>query len=90
VQDHVAILTQDVDEHPNVTAGIWSRDEALLFDLEDWLRELVEELCGFDRVIGVFDVPEPSLMARQLLGAALSEVDWAEIARHYLADEFSE
>jgi hypothetical protein len=52
--------------------------------LAKMIEDFTRELCGQgDNDLGI---PEPSLMASQLLGAALSEVNFREIADHYIAD----
>jgi hypothetical protein len=62
---------------PQVIDGIWTKEQAARFVLADWLKDYVEELCGLES-------DELSMMARQMIGAALSDVDWDEIASHYL------
>jgi hypothetical protein len=60
-----------------VKQGYWTAEEAARFTLADRLKEEVTDAAP---------IAEASLYA-DLLGAALEEVDWREIADHYLADE---
>lgn len=50
-------------------------------ELSGSLRDLVETLCGFDEYD---DIP---MMSRELLGVALSSIDWHAMAVRYLEDE---
>jgi hypothetical protein len=67
-------------EGPNssqVRFEIWTAEQAVRFNLADQVKEEVTDaspLCG-----------EASLYA-DLLGAALSEVNWLEIVDHWLAE----
>lgn len=65
----------------------WTAEEATLYELADWLKGYTETLCGIGSESEDYGIPEPSLMAQQLLGAAISEVNFDEIADHYLADD---
>ena len=60
-----------------VKQGYWTPDEAARFTLAERLKEEVTDGAP---------IAEASLYA-DLLGAALQEVNWQEIADHYLADE---
>jgi hypothetical protein len=60
-----------------VAKGYWTIEEAARFTLADRLKEEVTEHSL---------ISEASLYA-DLLSAALQEVNWLEIADHYLADE---
>jgi len=53
--------------------GIWSADEALRFNLADQIKAYIEDA-----------VPELDGLYNDLLHAALSEVDWAEVADHFI------
>lgn len=57
------------------------------FELADWLKDYTETLCGIGSESEDYGIAEPTLMAQQLLGAALSDVDWDEIASHYLSED---
>ena len=60
-----------------VKTGIWTVEHANLFTLADTLKAWVEEAL----------IPDlGATLASDLLGAALSEVDWDEIAQAYLDD----
>jgi hypothetical protein len=62
-------------DHANVPS-IWTSDEAARFTLADRLKDFVDELA-------------PDLgasMFADLLGAAMSEVDWPEIADNLLSE----
>ena len=60
-----------------VEEGIWTIDQTARFTLADALKEEVSE--------GTPVTAEASLYA-DLLGAALQEVNWHEIAEHYLTN----
>ncbi len=69
----------DAPEHHNVPE-IWTADEAARFTLADALKDWVTDPDN-----GM--VPDlGATMAADLLGAALSEVDWSEIAQSLLDD----
>lgn len=76
----------EAPEHYNVP-GIWTAEQAARFTFADWLKDYTEALCGLgaDADFETYGIPEPSMMARQLLQGALSDVDWDEIADHYLS-----
>lgn len=59
-----------------VEEGIWTADRAAVFNLADQLREEISDGSPL-RVSSLYS---------DLLGAALSEVNWQEIAEHMLAD----
>ena len=63
--------------HHNVKGGIWTPAEAERYELSDALQTWVSDEMLPD--LG-------ATLAADLLGAAVSEVDWQEIADHYLAD----
>jgi hypothetical protein len=56
--------------------------DALKYRLADQIKDYTEMLCGLGD--NDYELPEPSQMAQQLLSAALSDVDWDEIADHYV------
>lgn len=58
----------------------WSRHEGATFQLAELLENAVREGSSI----------EESGLYADLLNAALSDVDWREIASHYLADVTSE
>lgn len=59
-----------------------SRDDEGRWKLQDDIRDFVEELCGLEGNAA----PTPSDMARQLLSAAICDVNWREIAKSLLSD----
>lgn len=61
---------------PQVAEGTWTADRAEVFNLGDQLKEEVTDGSPL----------QESSMYADLLGAALSEVNWSEIAEHYFAD----
>ncbi len=66
----------EAPEHPNVTRRIWTKAEAARFTLADALKEECEDAA-------------PDLGASpwaDLLNSAISEIDWHELADHYLAE----
>jgi hypothetical protein len=58
--------------------NIWTEEQSTRFRMVDWLSDYVEDLCGIEGG----NLP---LMARQMIGSALADVDWDEIANHYLS-----
>ena len=61
-----------------VVEGVWTAEQAARFNLADALKEWVTDAL----------MPElEASLASDLLGAALSEVDWDEIAENYLSEE---
>ncbi len=69
--------TDDTDTLEERTA---EAEQAAADWLENWITD--EE---FSKVFGMQSYGTPTL-GGQLLGAALSEVNWREIAEHYIAD----
>ena len=67
---------QDAPTCCQVQEGVWIAQDAARFKLSDQLREEVADGSP---------LAEASLYS-DLLGAALNEVDWHEIADHLLAD----
>lgn len=65
------VLAEHEDDEDYVTVGA----------LAERLREYVDELPEVESVTG------QATLASDLLQAALSEVDWYEIAEHYVQDE---
>lgn len=58
---------------PQVAGGVWQADRAAVYLLADRLKEEIRD-----------DAPEVVGMYADLLGAALDEVDWLEIAEALL------
>lgn len=77
---------EEAPDHRNVP-GIWTAEEAAKFEMADWLKDYTETLCGIGADSEDLGIPEPSMMAQQLLGGALSDVNWDEIAGHYITEE---
>ena len=67
-----------IDKDENVVNGIWTPEEAAKFRLADWAKEWVTEELAPD--LG-------ATVAADLLGYALGEVDWVEIAENKLSEE---
>lgn len=76
----------EAENHRNVPE-IWTAEQAARFELADWLKDYTETLCGIGSESEDYGIAEPSLMAQQLLGAAISDVNWDEIASHYLSED---
>jgi hypothetical protein len=68
---------EDAAEDENVASGIWTAEQAARYRLADTLKEWVTDELMPD--LG-------ASMAADLLGAALSEVDWQEIAENWLEE----
>jgi hypothetical protein len=71
-QDAVRDEYEDAPNCLNVTKSIWTVEEARQFNTADRLREMVEELAAEEYSKASF--------VSDLLGYALGEVDWNEIA----------
>ena len=75
-REEAARHRREAGESFQVREGLWTKTEAIRFNLANQLKEEVTDaspLC------------EASMYA-DLLGAALSEVDWLEIVDHWLAE----
>ena len=75
-REQAAHHRQEAQHAPEVQRGIFTAEQAARCNLADQLKEEVVEaspLCE-------------ASMYTDLLGAALSEVDWLEIADHWLAE----
>lgn len=68
---------EEAPQESQVSNGYWTVEQAARFTLADRLKEEVAD--------GSPLTAEPSLYA-DLLGAALDEVNWQEIADHWLVD----
>lgn len=68
-------LAEEVVEGATAT-DVWTVAEARRFNLADALKEFVEERVR----------PEEGGLAGDLIGAALSEVEWHDLADHKLAE----
>ena len=60
--------------------------DSALYALEDFLKDYTETLCGIGNESEDYGIPEPTMMARQLLGGAISDVDFREIAENILSE----
>jgi hypothetical protein len=60
--------------------------DAPRYELAMWLKEFAETLCGMGDESEEFGIPEPTLLAMDMIRAALSEVDWDEMAAHVLSE----
>lgn len=73
---------EDAPEIRQVRERTWTREEAPVFLLADRLKSEFEE--GKDNLLD--ETKQSSSVWADLLGAALSEVNWQEIARHMIDD----
>lgn len=78
---------EDAKDDENVHKGIWNRKEAATYRLADRMKD--EHIDAKDQMLEEAD--QSATMWADLLGAALSEVDWNEIAENILEiDELDE
>lgn len=82
VRETARAYRDGADLHDNVTAGIWTAEEAVRYELADWIKDYTERLCDDTHL----RVPGRSLMASQVIQAGLAEVNWDEIARNVLSE----
>ena len=75
-QEAAERFQENASECQQVQSGVWTIDEAAKFTLGDALRSEIEEGNPIEEVCLYGD----------LLQAALSEVNWYEIAESYLAE----
>jgi hypothetical protein len=68
---------ENASEDTNVDSGIWTVEQAARYRLADTLKEWVTDELMPD--LG-------ASLAADLLGSALSEVDWNEIAENFLSE----
>lgn len=66
---------QGAENEPFVASGVWTRDDAALYHTADMLKDWIERLTSIDAGGDFSD-----LLRCDLINAALSEVDWHEIA----------
>lgn len=83
VRERVAEIVAAAADHHNVPE-IWTAEKAALFDVADFVKDFTEELCGLGGE--EYGLPEPSMMASQVIGAGLAAVDWEEIAGHLVEE----
>lgn len=83
VNERLAEIKEEAPDHRNVP-DIWSEQDAIRFELADFLKDYTEELCGLGGE--AYGLPEPSMMASQVIAAGLADVDWQEIADNWLTD----
>lgn len=73
----VAAIATDAPNTPNVAEGVWTVEQATRFDVANNFKEWVTDDLAPD--LG-------ASFAADLLGYALGEVDWNEIADAWVAD----
>ena len=64
-------------EHQNTKEGVWTADESAKFTLAEQIKEFVEDQNPLSE--------GDSGMYGDLLSGAISDVDWDEVAEHYLS-----
>lgn len=64
--------------------GTFTAQEQAKWAFQRWLKGYAEELCGLWEDEDLSD--NLSMLAKQLLMASLSEVDWVRLAEHYMED----
>lgn len=63
----------------------WTADQARLYAVEDAIKDWIERAAEVTMQV---NEDEPmSFLWSQLVSAALSEVDWRELAEHWIEDE---
>jgi hypothetical protein len=77
-------VCKDARDHENVSQKIWTPQQVAKFALADMLKEQIGEANPLED--DEHQKRQELGMWRDLLGAALSEVDWHEIADAYLDD----
>lgn len=60
-----------------VAAGTWEVEQGIRFAFADWLKDYAERLV---------EAGNPSLLAAQMAQAGLAEVDWENLADHYVTE----
>jgi hypothetical protein len=73
----VEITARAGAHHDNIGSGIWTEEQAILFTVEDALKAWVSD----DLVPAEYD---KATMLADLIGYALGEVNWSEIATAWL------
>ena len=65
-----------------------SKEDKARYDLAEWLKDFVEEYNPFtNEQAGIIRVQTPLAdLYSQLLGGAISSVNWDEIARHWIGE----
>lgn len=85
VRERADEIKAEAADHHNVPE-IWTEEEAARFELADYLKDFAETLAGIGSESDDYGIAEPSLLAIDMIRAALSEVDWDEIARNVLSE----
>lgn len=85
IRERADELKAEAPEHHNVPS-IWTEEEAVRFELADYLEELAKDMAGVGENSEDYGMPEPSLLAMDLILSALGEVNWDEIARNILSE----
>lgn len=79
VRAAVKQITESAATGSNVSEGIWTKAEATLFNVADWVKDYVESLCELSN--------DQLGMQSQMIQAGLAEVDWHNIADHYINED---
>lgn len=69
------VQAETAGKDPHTVSGMWTEQETARYQLADELKEWVEESLLPDL---------DASLAADLLNAAVSEIDWSEIADYYL------
>ena len=85
VRERAEEIKTSAPEHHNVPE-IWTAEQAARFELADFLKDYAETLCGIGDESEDYGIAAPSLLAIDMLRAALSEVNWDEIADNILSE----
>lgn len=80
--DEAAVHRGEASDHENAKQGVWSVEETARFTLADAMKESFEQFHPF-RGEHLAKPREPDVYC-DLLDAALSEVDWHEVAQAFL------
>jgi hypothetical protein len=83
-REQAAAFVSGAPQHENVTAGIWTAEQAAQFGMADWLKNYTERLCGLEDCDD--GTREPTMMAMQVMQAGFAEVDWDAIAASILSE----
>lgn len=77
-------LADEAADSEQVGEGIWTEKEFVKFSLSDDMKQFVEDWVEQAQE-NIKEGPGASLVS-QLLSSAMDEVDWHEIAEHYMEE----